>query len=109
MYVYAGQLKAFQYEKASAQLKWPADLPRGLVGFIGMCELAGGIGLVAPMAFGVLPGLTPLAALGLTVIMLLATAFHVRRRTYNALPLTLGLCAAAAFVAYGRWALLGQS
>jgi hypothetical protein len=41
--------------------------------------------------------------------MLMATAFHVRKREYQSLPLTLGLCLAAAFVAYGRWPLLGQA
>lgn len=109
LYIHAGQLKAFQYEKAGAMLKWPAELPRGLVAFIGVSELAGGIGLVAPMATGVLPELTPVAAAGLAVVMLLATGFEIRRRAYSKLPLTVGLCAAAAFVAYARWGLLGLS
>jgi hypothetical protein len=103
MYLYAGVLKAFQYEKAKAKLKWPADLPRGIVAFIGISELLGGIGLILPLLTGVLPWLTPLAASGIVVIMLLATGFHVRRHEYQAVWFTLILAALAAFVAHGRW------
>jgi uncharacterized membrane protein YphA (DoxX/SURF4 family) len=48
MYLYAGILKAFHYERAEAQLEWPADLPRPVVTFIGLSELLGAIGLVLP-------------------------------------------------------------
>lgn len=106
LYLYAGVLKTFQYEKAKARLKWPADLPRGLVAGIGISELLGGLGLVLPLLTGVLPWLTPLAASGIVVIMLLATAFHVKRREYPAAGLTLLLAALAAYVASGRWHLI---
>ena len=36
--------------------------PKGLTAFIGLCEMAGGLGLVIPQATGVLPMLTPVAA-----------------------------------------------
>src|SRR2546430_9573107 len=55
-----------------------SDLPRAEVVFIGVMELFGAIGLVLPMATGILPWLTPLAALGLAVNVLMAAGFHVR-------------------------------
>lgn len=48
------------------------------------------------------PKLTLLAAFGLVLVMLLASGFHVVRGEYFALPITLGLGALAAFVAWGR-------
>ena len=106
MYLYAGILKGFQYEKAEAQLKWPADVPRGIVTFIGVSELLGALGLVLPALTGILPRLTPLAAAGITVIMILATGFHLKRGEYQAVAFTLTLTALAAFIAYGRWQLV---
>src|SRR6266567_4422141 len=55
-----------------------SDLPRPLVVFIGVTEVLGAAGLVLPMATGILPWLTPLAAVGLALIVLMATGFHLR-------------------------------
>jgi hypothetical protein len=106
MYMYAGVLKAFQYEKAKGQLKWPADLPKGLVAFIGISELLAGIGLVLPPVIDVLPWLATLAAAGLSAVMLLAAGFHAKRGEYQAVAFTLTLAGLAVFVAYGRWQLV---
>jgi uncharacterized membrane protein len=59
----AGVLHGFQYERARAQLKWPAAVPRGLMTFIGVSEILGAVGLILPAVTGVLPWLTPMAAL----------------------------------------------
>src|SRR5437660_11824149 len=48
-----------------------SDLPRPLVISIGLAEVLGAAGLVLPMASGILPWLTPLAAIGLAVIVLM--------------------------------------
>src|SRR5205809_8108810 len=55
-----------------------SDLPRPLVISIGLAEVLGAAGLVLPMATGILPWLTPLAAVGLAIIVLTATGFHIR-------------------------------
>jgi hypothetical protein len=84
-----------------------AALPRSQVVFIGVAEVLGAAGLVLPMATGVLPWLTPLAAVGLAVIVLLATGFHVRAdERLNAVETALWAGIAVA-VAIGRWALVG--
>ena len=83
-----------------------SDLPRSQVVFIGFAEVLGAAGLVLPMATGVLPWLTPLAAVGLALIVLRAAGFHLRAdERLNALET--GLWASiAAVVAIGRWDLL---
>ena len=82
MFLMAGVMKAFQYERAKATLPWVKDTSKGLVSFIGISELLGGIGLVLPQITGILPWLTLLAAAGLAIIMVLAAIFHIRRKEY---------------------------
>jgi len=69
--------------------------------FTAYCEVLGVIGLIVPYATGVLPILTPLAAIGLGVIMVLAARIHLGE------PATavgnLVLLAMCLFVAWGRW------
>src|SRR5438128_1114694 len=45
------------------------DLPLWFLRFIGVCEVAGALGLILPSVSRIRTGLTPLAACGLTVIM----------------------------------------
>ncbi len=86
-----------------------SELPRPMVVFIGVTEVLGAAGLVLPMATGVLPWLTPLAAIGLAIIVLMATGFHLRAdERINALET--GLWASiATVIAIGRWDLLVAS
>lgn len=51
----------------------------GLIRFIGISEILGALGLILPAALRILPILTPLAALGLAIIMGLATALHASK------------------------------
>jgi putative oxidoreductase len=74
----------------------------GLIRFIGVSELLGGLGLILPAASRIRPGLTPLAALGLTIIMVLALGYHVSRGEMSALPIVGALGGLTAFVAWGR-------
>lgn len=79
-----------------------ASVPLGLVRFIGVAELAGALGMLLPAATRVLPGLTPLAALGLSAIQILAMPVHVSRGEYGVLPVNIVLLAMALFVYWGR-------
>ena len=66
-------------------------------------ELAGSLGLILPMLMRMMPQLTPAAAAGLTVIMILAAGFHLQRKDPASKTITtLVLSALCAFVAYGR-------
>jgi uncharacterized membrane protein len=98
-----GGMKLFAYEKykAMSERNVPSGLTRGLVAFIGVSELAGAIGIVLPMAAGIAPWLNAWAAVGLATVMLLAIAYHVRRRESPATPAILFVL--AVFVVFGRF------
>jgi hypothetical protein len=81
---------------------WFSAVPLDFFIFIGVCEFLGGVGLILPAMTGVKPKLTPFAALGLTLVMILAALFHIVRGEYNFLPVNLVLGGVAAFIAYGR-------
>lgn len=83
-----------------------AELPRPLVIVIGTAEVLGAAGLVLPMATGVLPWLTPLAAIGLALIVLLASGFHLRADERLAALETALWASIAAGIAIGRWPLV---
>ena len=85
------------------RVPWFSAVPQGLFVFIGVCEFLGGVGLILPAMTGVKPKLTPLAAFGLTLVMILAAVFHIVRAEYNFFLLfNLVAGAGAAFIAYGR-------
>jgi uncharacterized membrane protein YphA (DoxX/SURF4 family) len=90
------------------QLKGPVDFPGWFLRVIGAAETLGGLGLVLPGLLRIRPGLTPLAAAGLVIIMLGAVGVGlVAGDIVTALiPLVVGLL--AAFVAYGRWRLAAR-
>ena len=104
LYAPAGVMKTTQpIADLAAKLVWPGALPPALVRFIGTCELLGAAGLILPALTRIRPGLTPLAALGLATVMVLAVPFHLSRGEMFALPIVVPLGVLAAFVAWGRW------
>ena len=80
-------------------------LPGLFVRFVGVAEVLGAIGLILPGLLGIRPGLTPLAAVGLVIIIIGATAFTLASGEVAPvlIPLVVGLL--SALVAYGRWRL----
>jgi hypothetical protein len=86
----------------AVHMPWVIDLPPTLVQFIGGCEVAGAIGLVLPALTGIQPGLTPLAAVGLSTLTTVASIFHVGRGEFGNLVVTVPLALASAFIAWGR-------
>lgn len=76
--------------------------PGWFLKFIGLCELLGGLGLVLPGLFRRQQFLTPLAAIGLTIIMIGAVVFSVKDFgvRFAITPLVTGLL--CAFIAYAR-------
>ena len=103
MFLAVGAMKATQPIAVLVDtLGWPAAVPAALVRVIGVAELLGGLGLILPAATRVKPMLTPLAGVGLAMVMLLATIFHISHGELGALPIPLVLGGLAAFVAWGR-------
>ncbi len=67
MFLMAGSVKLVMPIEAMAM---PVALPGWFLRFIGVAEVLGAIGLIVPSVTRIRPGLTPLAACGLVVIML---------------------------------------
>lgn len=102
-FIAIGGFKLFAHEKFNAytEKRGSAAIPPGLVTFTGMADLAGGVGIVLPMAFNVAPLLSPWAALGLATMMLLAIGFHLR--AHESFPGPIILFLLSGFVAFGRF------
>jgi hypothetical protein len=98
MFLFAGGMKLLHPELGVQQ----GHLPWALVIFIGVSEIAGSLGVVLPGLTRVRPGLIPLAALGLAVIMVLATILHLVRAETSHAVAPIVLLAMALFVAWGR-------
>lgn len=103
LFLLTGAMKAFQPEQAKAKLHALHDLPTGLVTLIGVSELLGSAGLVLPWLTGILPWLTPLAAAGLALIMLLAIRTHLRLGDHMVSVVNIVLLGLTLFIGYGRW------
>lgn len=88
-----------------AVMSWMYDLSTGLHWFTGTAEILGGFGLILPGLVGIRPKLTPLAASGLTLVMIGATVYHLQRGEVTNIFMTLILAALLATIAYGRWRL----
>ena len=105
IYVSAGALKAFMTARAKEQLPWAKRHSDNYVRMLGSFELIGAVGLLLPVLTGILPWLTPLAALCLALVQVLAIFIeHLPAKETKGLPLNLVLLIMAAFVAYGRFA-----
>jgi uncharacterized membrane protein YphA (DoxX/SURF4 family) len=103
MFGMAGFMKATQpIAQLSQMLPFAGQVPEWLVRFIGTSELAGALGLLLPAATRVWPALTPAAASGLVLVMILAACFHISRGEFANLPVNFVLGSLAAFVVWGR-------
>src|SRR5688572_11161738 len=106
MYLIAGIIKTFQTAKAKEQMPWAKERSDEFVRFVGVSELLGALGLILPLVTGILPWLTIIAAIGLTLIQLLAIfTEHLPKKEYNVIPVNIVLVALAVFVIVGRWSL----
>lgn len=108
VFLTVGAVRVFKYELAADRFAWVKDVPRALVTFIGIAEILGALGLVLPVATGILPWLTPIAAAALAMLMLMAGTFHGQRRELQEASVNALLLVMTAFVAYSRWPLLSS-
>ncbi len=105
-YLNAGYLKTFRaIQEIAPTIFWAPSLPEALVRFIGISELLGAIGLILPGLLKIRPGLTTLAAAGLTLVMVLANIYHISKGEFFVLPMTGAFLLIMAFITYGRWKL----
>jgi putative oxidoreductase len=102
-FVGAGVMKlVMPVDELAASMPWIEGQLGGLVRFIGLAEVLGALGLIVPAATKIKPMLTPLAAVGLLLVMILALGTHIARAEYAAVAPPIVLGGLAAFVAWGR-------
>jgi len=87
------------------QMTGPVALPGWFLRFLGVAEVLGALGLILPGLLRIRPGLTPLAAAGLVIIMIGATVITLVGGMVAVALMNLVVALLAAFVAYGRWRL----
>ncbi|WP_217595147.1 DoxX family protein [Cohnella sp. GbtcB17] len=100
--LYAGWMKAVQYEKGAAAWGWVKEVPKGFVVSVGVLELLGAAGLILPEATGIAPVLTPIAAISLAAVVLFGALFHIFRSEYREIGINVVFLALAVLVAVGR-------
>ena len=104
VFVAAGLRKATQpIDTLAVSMKWAKDFSSWIVRAIGALEILGGIGLILPAATGILPWLTPVAAIGLVLTMVGAMILHMRRGEMSHIGLNVILLLLALFIVFGRF------
>lgn len=82
---------------------WVLDFGPRFVKALGALEILGAVGLILPALLGIAPILVPVAATGLTTIMVGAAIVTYRRREFGHTLLDLAYAVLVAFVAFGRF------
>ena len=102
LFIFGGALKLMM---PIAELVKETGMPGWFIQFISVAEVVGGLGLILPSLLRIAPGLTPLAAACLVIIMIGAVVTTLAGGSVLAalFPLVVGLL--LVFVAYGRWRL----
>lgn len=105
IFLFGASTRAVAYEFAKQRMAWVSAVPRSLLLFISGAEILGAVGLVLPKLTGVATPLTPFAAIGLGVILVLAFAFHLSRHERQNAGANVVLLGLLMFVAVGRFTL----
>jgi hypothetical protein len=82
------------------------SLPRWFQLFLGTAEVLAAVGLTLPGLTRIMPWLVSWAAVGIMIVMVSATIYHVARNEISSALTTLLLLAMATFVAYMRYRVL---
>jgi hypothetical protein len=107
VYVLSGVSKTFRSKAAlQPQMAYVEDFAAWQVKAIGVVELLGALGVILPLATGIAPVVTAIAAIGLVLVQVVAVAVHVRRNEGKSVPVNLALLLLAAAVVVLRFATL---
>jgi uncharacterized membrane protein YphA (DoxX/SURF4 family) len=99
MFILAGIMKSTQpKEKLAKNMPWVNDYSATQVKLIGVSELLGGIGLILPWYLVIVPILTPVAAVCLGLVMVLAAIYHFNHKEYPGIGVNFVLFAGVIFI-----------
>lgn len=100
----AGYMKtATPIAQLAQMMPWTGQVSAGLVRANGLLELLAAAGLLLPALLRSKPVLTPIAATGVAVAMVLAMIFHIARGEASVIGLNVFVLVLALFVAWGRF------
>ena len=104
LFLFAGGSKLVMSTETLQRLASPnqVQLPILFIRFIGVVEVLGALGLVLPGLFRIKKGLTPLAAIGLTIVMVGAVIIVMAGDGIKMAITPLIVLLLCVFVAYGR-------
>lgn len=103
LFIMSGAMKLFTpIPELSAMMPWAGEYSAGFVRFIGVVDIAGGLGLLLPSLTRILPRLTVIAAAACVLLQILAVAFHASRGEFEVLPLNIVYIGCALIVLWGR-------
>ena len=110
VFLFSGGTKLVISTEAMQKMSPPNSimLPGVFLKFIGVMEILGGLGLILPGLTNIRRGLTPLAAMGLLIIMIGAVVISIMGPGVGTaiIPLIVGILCAV--IAYGRRDWLAQ-
>ena len=90
-------------EKLYEIIPWTKTVSSLPIRLIGFTEIIGSIGLILPSLLRIKPWLTPWAATGVAVVMLLAIIFNLSMGETSVIGINIILFLIAIFVAWGRF------
>ena len=103
-FIWAAAMKWFQpVEKLAAMWPWTGQIPGILVKLTGLIDLVGAVGLILPSLLRIKPKLTPIAAIGIILLMISASIFHIARGEAAQIGANIVFAGMAAFIAWGRF------
>lgn len=104
MFLTAGSLKLTQpRSRLESFMPWVKHFSTPVVRFVGFAELLGAIGVVVPALVDKAVWLSPWAATGLGLLMLLAAIFHFRKAEWSEVTFNAVIVVVAAIVAIFRF------
>jgi len=98
-----GFMKTFLPVEKLSGISWTTRSSEDKVRFIGFSELLIGLGLILPQLTGITPRLTSLAAAFLCIVMIMATAEHIKHGEKSEIWKNIIILLLAAFIAVGRF------
>lgn len=87
---------------AEIAVQMDASLPRWFQLFLGVAEVLAAVGVTLPGLTRILPWLVTWAAVGIMIVMVSATIYHLMRGENSSAAITLLLLVMATYVAYMR-------
>jgi len=103
LFIMSGVMKTMTpIPELSAMMPWAGEYSATFVRFIGVIDIAGGVGLLLPSLTRIMPRLTVIAAAACVLLQILAIGFHATRGEFEVLPLNVVYIALALIVLWGR-------